>query len=103
MLYRDELESESFGFGPEFGFLPSLVLEMIGCKSGIIKLLPSGDQVEDDPGQPMCCGRDRFWGAESGAHTAVELAERGLAVVQRLRGHAQCSCGPAFHLPRASP
>src|SRR6266542_3314685 len=46
--------------GPEFGFPPLLVPELIAGKPGVVKLLPGGDQVEDDPGQLVCCRRDRF-------------------------------------------
>ena len=103
MLYGDEFEPESFGFGPKFRLLPFLVSELISRKAGVVELLPGSNQVKDDPGQLVSRSRDRFRSAKFGAHPPVEITEAALAVVKRLGSHTQSRCGPALHLARADP
>jgi hypothetical protein len=53
-----------------------------------IEFLAGSHQMKNDAGQFMGSRSDGFRSAQFGSHAAVEIAEHGFAVVQRLSRHA---------------
>ena len=68
--------------------MPFLKPELVGGELGVIEFLSSGDQMEKDASKFVGGGCDGLGCAKFGAHAAVEIAKRALAVVQGLRRHA---------------
>ncbi len=75
------MESESSGFGTELGFLVFVKTELISGKVTVVEFLMSSQQVENDAGQFVGNRSDGFRRTQLRSHAAVEVAERGFAVV----------------------
>ena len=103
MLERNEFETHGFGFGAQFGLLTIQIAQLIGSETGVVKVLPRRDQMEDDPGEFVRGGGDGLGSTEFGSHAAIEIAESAFAVVERLGSHAERGRGPAVHFARADP
>ena len=74
--------SEGASAGMELEEIPLLMLGFTFSEDAFPVRLAGGKQVIKDTSQLMCGGGDGFWGAEFGAHTAVEVAKGRLVVVQ---------------------
>ena len=82
------MESEGSGFGTELGFLVFVKTKLISGKVTVVEFLAGSDQVENDAGQFVGSRSDGFRRTQLRSHAAVEVAQRGFAVVQRLCRHA---------------
>jgi len=73
----------------KFGFLAFLIAELISGESAVIELLACGPEVEDDASQVVSGRCDGFRRAKFRSHTPVEITERALAVLKRLRSETR--------------
>jgi len=85
---RDKFEAHRFSSCAKLGFLTLLITDLIGGELAVIEFLTRRYQVKDDAGQLVRSCGDGFWSAEFGAHPSIEIAERTLAVIQRLSAHS---------------
>src|SRR5215469_4389180 len=102
-LERDEFETQRFGFSPKFDFLSFLMAQLVSGKVAVVELLTGRDEVENDARQFVCSCGDGLGSTQFGSHAAIEVAQRTLAVMQRLGCHAQCGGSATVYFSRSCP
>src|SRR5271167_1492505 len=100
-IERNQLKTEGFGLPLKSGSGAMAVKFFFSGEDGLVVALASFQEMVNDASQLVGSDSDGFGSAVLGAHTPVEFAQTGLAVVQRLRGHAQGAGQPLPDLPRA--
>jgi len=73
---------------PEPCFHTMAILHFVLRADGLIVGMPSRYHVIDDARQFVRRGRDCLGSTQFAAHPAIEVPEKRLAAMERLRGHA---------------
>jgi hypothetical protein len=80
---------------------PLLMLGFSLSEDAFLLGLASGEQVIKDASELVGRGGDSFWCAESCAHSAVVVAERGLVVMQGMSRNTQRKRGTVLYMTGA--
>src|SRR5262245_63176045 len=97
-LNGNELKSQRFGLLLKLRFRPFLEEILLLSEHAFVVGLSRGEQVKNDASEFVGSGNICLGGAESGAHTAIVLAQKALAAMERLSRHAERGRGTVVYL-----